>query len=253
MKTPEQRAQEIFSQRAAFYTTSAAHKDPQVLARLVALAQPQPHWDALDVATGTGHTALALAPHVRHVIGTDITPAMLDEARKLQAQLGIENVEFRIADVHHLPFDEHSYDLVTSRRAPHHFSAIDAALREMHRVLRPGARLVIDDRSVPEDDFVDACMNELDRLHDASHVRQYRPSEWQRMLTNAGFSVEHMEPYTQHRPLTSLTQGVDEEDVARIRARLDALNDEQRRALNYRTVQDEPYINHWYILLSARS
>jgi ubiquinone/menaquinone biosynthesis C-methylase UbiE len=251
--SPESLARQIFAERAAFYTTSAAHKDPQVLAKLVALAAPQPDWHVLDVATGTGHTAFAIAPYVAQVVATDITPEMLAEARKLRAEYGFTNVEFRVADVHHLPFENAAFDLVTSRRAPHHFSDIRRALREMRRVLRPGGRLVIDDRSVPEDDFVDACMNDIDRYHDPSHVRQYRPSEWRQMLADAGFSVEVVEPYHQQRPLTSFTQDVDAENVAHIHARLAGLNWEQRQALNYADVNGEPYINHWYVMLAAHA
>ena len=67
-------AQQVFGQRAAFYATSAAHKDRAVLNRVVELARPWPDALALDVATGTGHTAFALAPHVRRVIAIDVTP-----------------------------------------------------------------------------------------------------------------------------------------------------------------------------------
>jgi ubiquinone/menaquinone biosynthesis C-methylase UbiE len=170
VKTPEQAAREIFGARAALYTTSAAHTDLQVLARVVELAAPQADGSALDLATGTGHTAFALAPHVARVVGTDLTPQMLAEAERLARDRAIGNVCFCLADVHTLPFGEGAFQIVTCRRAAHHFSDILRALREMKRVLRAGGRLVIDDRSVPEDDFVDERMNELDRLHDESHV-----------------------------------------------------------------------------------
>jgi ubiquinone/menaquinone biosynthesis C-methylase UbiE len=247
----EEAAKKIFGERAESYTTSAAHADEQVLAQIVELARPQPAWTALDIATGTGHTALAIAPHVASVIGFDLTPEMLVQADKLRAARGIANVSFREGDVHALPFPDASFDLVTSRRAPHHFSNIKAALSEMKRVLRPGGRLVIDDRSVPEDDFVDACMNELDWYHDESHVRQYRPSEWRTMLEEAGFVVESAELYTKHRPLTSLTKDVREENVQKIYARLESLNEQQRQVLNLAEVNGEPYINHWYVLIAA--
>ncbi|MCL4507010.1 MAG: methyltransferase domain-containing protein [Chloroflexi bacterium] len=249
--TPEELAKQVFAQRASFYTTSAAHKDPQVLAKVVALANPIPVWHALDVATGTGHTAFAIAPFVTSVIGTDLTPEMLVEARKLQTELGIANVDFRTADAHQLPFEDGVFDLVTSRRAPHHFSDINLALREMRRVLKPGGRLVIDDRSVPEDDDVDTCMNQLDWYHDQSHVREYRPSEWRRMLEESGFQIEVIEPYVQHRPLSSLTHNVDAENVARIHTRLDSLNSEQRQRFNLIHIDGVLHINHWYILLAA--
>ncbi len=250
--TTEDLARRVFGERAAQYTTGASHTDPQVLRRVVELSDPQPHWSVLDIATGTGHTALALAPYVASVIGIDLTPEMLGEAERLRAQRSVANVHFRTGDVHELAFEAGSFDLITCRRAAHHFSDIAGALREMHRVLRRGGRLVIDDRSVPENDCIDACMNALDRLHDESHVRQYRPSEWHQMLAVAGFTLEATEPYTKRRPLTSLTEGVAPEKVAQINAVLAQLSADERNALNLTEVGGELYINHWYVLLAAR-
>lgn len=244
-------SQAVFSQRAAFYTTSATHTDKHVLNRVVELAQPQAQQAALDVATGTGHTAFALAPFVREVIAIDVTIEMLIEGRKLKAERGVSNVEFRLADAHDLPFDNSAFDIVTCRRAAHHFVDIGKSLIEMKRVLTNGGRLVIDDRSVPEDDFVDATMNRLDWLHDESHSRQYRSSEWERMLIDAGFQIETIEPYTQHRPLSSLTDNVDPRNVAEIRSIIAALNESQRKAMNVIEKDGEIYLNHWYVMIAA--
>jgi len=249
--TTEEQARRVFGERAAFYTTSAVHADPQVLARVVALAAPRPDWLVLDIATGTGHTAFALAAHVRAVVGTDLTPEMLREARTLRAAKGLANVSFTLADVHDLPFPAGTFHLITCRRAAHHFSRMGLALGEMHRVLRDGGRLVIDDRSVPEDDFVDACMNELDRYHDESHVREYRPSEWRRLLEGQGFKVEALEPYTKHRPLTSFTEKASPKGVQGVHAVIARLTSVEREALNLREVNGEPYSNHWYCTLAA--
>ena len=251
IQTPESEARKVFGQRAARYTTSPAHADPQILARVVALAVPQPDWVVLDIATGTGHTALALAPHVRAVIGIDLTPEMLGESARLQAARGVSNVTYGLADVHHLPFPAETFHLVTCRRAAHHFSHLRRAVSEMHRVLRVGGRLVIDDRSVPEDDFVDACMNRLDRLHDASHVREYRPSEWRHALEGGGFTVETVECYTRHRPLTALTADVSPENVRGIQAVLDRLTPAQREAMSLREVEGELRLTHWYVLVGC--
>jgi ubiquinone/menaquinone biosynthesis C-methylase UbiE len=251
MKTTEQKARRIFGERAARYTTSAAHTDPQVLARVVELAGPQRDWLVLDVATGTGHTAFALAGRVRAVIGIDLTAEMLAESKRLGAARGICNVTLGLADVHALPFPSETFHLITCRRAAHHFSRIGEALSEMRRVLRPGGRLVIDDRSVPEDDFVDACMNRLDRYHDESHVREYRPSEWRQLLEDHGFAVEAIEGYVKHRPLTALTAEVSPENVWRIHEMLDGLNPAQRAALNLREVDGQPHLNHWYVMIAG--
>ena len=251
MKSPEERAQKIFGDRAAFYTTSPAHTDPKILARVVELARPQPDWAALDIATGSGHTAFALAPHVRWVTGIDITPEMLREAEKLRVERSIENVVFRTGDVHNLPFDDASFDLVTCRRAAHHFSNINRALQEIRRVLRPAGRIVIDDRSVPEDDFVDRCMNLLDTYHDESHVREYRPTEWRSMLEGAGFAVEIVEPYTRHRPISALTARVSEENVRKIREILESFTPAQREVFNLEEKNGELHLNHWFVMVSA--
>ena len=114
MKTPEQAAREIFGERAAMYTTSTAHTDPQVLARVVELAAPQAVESALDLATGTGHTAFALAPYAARVVGTDLTPQMLAEAERLARDRAIRNVCFCLADVHGLPFADGAFSFVIS-------------------------------------------------------------------------------------------------------------------------------------------
>jgi ubiquinone/menaquinone biosynthesis C-methylase UbiE len=251
MNSPEDKARRVFGERAASYTKSPAHTDPQVLARVVELARPQKDWAALDIATGSGHTAFALASHVASVVGMDITMEMLREAENLKAERSVENVVFRNGDVHRLPFADGVFQLVTCRRAAHHFSNIALALQEIRRVLAPAGRVVIDDRSVPEDDFIDQCMNLLDTYHDESHVREYRPSEWRRMLEDAGFLVETVETYTRHRPLSSLTEGVSEENVRKIHEVLGGLNAAQREAFDLVEKDGELHLNHWFALVAA--
>jgi SAM-dependent methyltransferase len=248
----ESRAREIFGARASYYVTSPAHTDRAVLERVVELARPVLTDHALDVATAAGHTAFALAPRVADVIGIDITPEMLVEARKLQAGRGVENVEFRLASVAQLPFPDETFDVVTCRRAAHHFADIHRALNEMRRVLRPGGRLVIDDRSVPEDDFVDATMNRLDTLHDPSHVREYRPSEWVEMLGAAGYVLETVEPYDRTRPLSSLTDKAAPENGRAIEALVASLAAEESAALGVVERDGEIHTRHWYVLLGCR-
>ena len=249
----EERAKAIFGDRADLYTTSVAHTDQQVLGRLVEIAKPQEDWHVLDVGTGTGHTALALAPHVRKVLGLDLTEEMLVEARKLACERDISNVSFQVADVHHLPRNlEGGFDLVTCRRAAHHFSDIDRAVGEMVRTLRPGGMLLIDDRSVPEDDWVDEKMHRLDYLHDESHVRQYRASRWVELLENADLSVEIVEPYTKQRPVSALTTRVSAENVAEIRIIFDHLSPEEQAKLGVETVNAELHSTHWYLMIAGR-
>ena len=251
-RTTEQKARAVFGGRAASYTTSASHTDQAVLDRVVELAMPGPQAMVLDVATGTGHTAFALAPHAARVVGADITPEMLAEARQLTERLTIGNVDLYLANVMALPFGDGAFDIVTCRRAAHHFSPIRRALDEMWRVLKDGGRLVVDDRSVPEDDFVDATMNRLDVLHDASHVREYRPSEWRELLADACFTVDVLEAYTRHRPLSSLTKDVSPDNVAEIEEIIASLSDAERAAMDVVEKDGETWCSHWFVMAAAR-
>jgi ubiquinone/menaquinone biosynthesis C-methylase UbiE len=187
--TIHKRVQSQFGPVAEQYTTSAGHADPGALARVVALAQPSPGDRALDVATGAGHTALALAPAVAAVVAYDLTPAMLEEASRNAEARGLSNVATMQGTAESLPFPDQSFEIVTVRIAPHHFADIHAAVREMARVLRPGGRLVVVDTTVPEDDALDQQINQVEALRDPSHVRNYRESEWRSMLAAAGLSV----------------------------------------------------------------
>jgi len=114
-------SKERYGKFAQGYVTSQTHAKGADLDRLVEIAQPQADWVALDVATGGGHTALKFAPHVKRVIASDITPAMLEKARAFIGEQGVANIDFKEADAENLPFDDRSFDLVTCRIAPHHF------------------------------------------------------------------------------------------------------------------------------------
>src|SRR5207253_8133971 len=126
-----------FRNVASNYSRSTFHASSIRLQEVVDLAQPQKSDLVLDVATGTGNTAFALAPHVRRVIGVDITREMLDEARRVAAERDIVNVDWAMGDAVRLPFQDETFDLYTVRAAPHHFSDIPAFLDEAFRVLRP--------------------------------------------------------------------------------------------------------------------
>lgn len=251
MGSTEDAARSVFGERADFYVTSPIHTEAAVLDRVVELARPEPGWRVLDIGTGAGHTALALAPLVAEVVAQDLTPEMLDRARELGAQRGVVNVRFVEGDVHHLDFPDGAFDLVTCRRAAHHFADIERALQEIWRVLRPGGRVVIDDRSVPPDPSADAALNRLDVLHDRSHVREYAASEWVEMLTGADFTVESVETYTRHRPLTAFTDGVDEATANEIHALVDGFSEELRRALDVREVDGQLHVDHWFVMAAA--
>jgi ubiquinone/menaquinone biosynthesis C-methylase UbiE len=193
MSTEKEKVQQQFGQNAAAYATSTVHAKGASLGRLVELTQPEPHWQVLDIATAAGHTAFALAPHVAHVIASDITPEMLVVAEKLAAEKGITNVTFRQADAEALPFTDGQFDLVTCRIAPHHFPDIDQFLRESARVLRPQGILAVVDNISPDDKIGANHYNAFEKLRDPSHGRCLSLEEWEQAFFAAGFDLLHQE------------------------------------------------------------
>jgi ubiquinone/menaquinone biosynthesis C-methylase UbiE len=199
-----ERVQSQFGAAAQAYTTSAGHSDPLMLARVVELARPRPADHALDIATGAGHTAIAMAPHVASVVAYDLTPQMLEETARNAAARGLRNVTTRQGAAENLPFADASFDIVTVRQAPHHFADIRRAVAEMARVTRPGGRVMVVDSTSPENDELDRQYNQIEKLRDPSHVRNYRPSEWRAMIAGAGLTIHDLvlDYYTENgRPM----------------------------------------------------
>jgi ubiquinone/menaquinone biosynthesis C-methylase UbiE len=106
---------------------------------------------ALDVATGGGHTALWLARQGWKVTAGDIASRMLENAQKLCADAGL-SIETRVFPAEQMPFADCTFDLVTVRVAPHHFSSPAKLVQETARVLKPGGHFLLIDGSVPDDD-----------------------------------------------------------------------------------------------------
>jgi ubiquinone/menaquinone biosynthesis C-methylase UbiE len=122
---------------------------------------------ALDVGTGAGAFAIGLAPLVRVVVGVDIVPELLAEARKRSPA----NVELVEADATDLPFERGSFDVVCSARTFHHVPRPELVLAEMNRVLRPGGTMLVVDQLAPGDPLAAIELNRFERARDPSTTR----------------------------------------------------------------------------------
>jgi len=110
---------------------------------LVGYAQPQGGMQVLDLASGTGEPAITLASHVGpagHVKALDLSADLLAIAAERARQRGMTNVTIQQADAQHLPFPDNQFDLATCRFGVMFFPDVERALRDLYRVLRPGAR-----------------------------------------------------------------------------------------------------------------
>ena len=181
-----------FGANAAAYVDSVPHAKGASLGRLVALLAPQPEWQVLDVATGSGHTAFALAPFVAQVWATDITAEMRETAVALAQSRGLTNIRVEYADAEALPYAGEMFDLVTCRIAAHHFGDIRPFLQQSVRVLKPGGRLAVVDNVVPAGQVGD-YVNAFEKLRDPSHGRCLSLTEWQQAFQAHGLTLRHSE------------------------------------------------------------
>lgn len=177
-----------FSRVAANYSKSTFHTSSVRLQEVLDLVRPKRGDLALDVATGTGNTAFALAPYVRRVIGLDLTREMLNEARRLAAERSVTNADWVIGDAAHLPFQDETFDVYVVRAAPHHFPDVDRFLAEAYRVLKPDRDAAFVDCAPPLP--ARDVLHEVETRRDPSHVLSLTVEEWVAKLGRAGFKVE---------------------------------------------------------------
>jgi ubiquinone/menaquinone biosynthesis C-methylase UbiE len=173
-----------FTRQAVPFATAPSIRDEAALRTVVEFSGCGPNDTVLDVACGPGILACAFAKVARHVTGIDLTPAMLERARALQAEQGLKNVTWKQGDVLPLPFSDASFTLVVSRFAFHHLLEPGSVLTEMRRVCAPGGTvMVIDSAPAPEKA---AAFNRVEVLRDPSHVRALPLAEHLALFAAAG-------------------------------------------------------------------
>jgi demethylmenaquinone methyltransferase/2-methoxy-6-polyprenyl-1,4-benzoquinol methylase len=124
--------------RYDFITVALSYgQDRRWKARLVEHAADLSGARALDLATGTGDVAFALAARGARVVGLDITPRMIELARAKS-----NDVRFILGDMSALPFADEAFDLVTTGYGLRNVPDLTLAIAEIHRVLKPGGQLL---------------------------------------------------------------------------------------------------------------
>lgn len=155
-------------------------------------AEPLAELTVLDVGTGAGRLALALAPHCRAVVGLDREARVVEEARKNAAAAGLRNVRFVIGDVEVEEYAPFKPDMVVA-----HLCMSDALAERAGRVLKPGQVFA----------FV--------ALHSDQWKETGRPSRFaygevgvKRLLKRTGFAVEHLSVERQVQRFETVEQGL---------------------------------------------
>jgi ubiquinone/menaquinone biosynthesis C-methylase UbiE len=241
-----------FTRQATPFATAPSIKDEAALRLVTGFSGAGPADTVLDVACGPGILACAFARVARHVTGIDITPAMLDRARKLQQEQGLTNLTWQQGDVLPLPYPDASFTVVTSRFAFHHFLDPGAVLAEMKRVCAPGGTVLVID-SAPAPDKADA-FNRMEVVRDPSHVRAMPIEEHLGLFAAVGLPAPRQTTYKLEGELEGLIarsfpKPGDDETLRRI-FRASLAHDDL--GIGARAVGDEVHFGYPVAVLAAR-
>ncbi len=249
---PEERS--FFRENAGFYSKSPGHSRGPDLALLLKRLAMHGDESVLDVATGTGHTALAIAPYAAKVFGVDATEQMLAEAVKLAEGRELRNVAYMVADSRNLPFAPGSFDIVTCRRAAHHFQDKESFLSEVARVLRPGGRMALVDMSPTL--AARGLLDDMERIRDRTHVRSYTSEEWRKVTEASGLRVTSLDILEEYLTLSEWLSPVDAGSEAEeaVRRRLAHSSLEELQAIGARPLSApiEGWVKRRIVLVAVR-
>jgi SAM-dependent methyltransferase len=176
-----------FTRQATPFAEFRAHSAEDSMALVREVAEIGPGDRVLDLACGPGLVACDFAAHALHVVGLDLTPAMIDQARALQQSKGLENLAWHVGDVDALPFDAASFSVTFTRYSFHHLLEPARALGEMVRVTEPGGRVVVVDVYSSSSEQAEAY-DRAERLRDPSHVRALGLHELTSLFVRAGLT-----------------------------------------------------------------
>ena len=185
-------APEHFNAVASRYAASEVHAHSPTILRLHELLAPKRLDSICDVACGPGHLALSFSDRAARIVGVDAAPAMLHEFQKLAMDCGL-TIETIQANVENISLPANSFAAVVSRLAPHHFTDLGKAIREMVRLTKPRGCVAVIDLEGYENQVLDHLNHQIEVLHDASHVRSYTAPQWREFFTTNGLAVEALE------------------------------------------------------------
>jgi len=182
-----------FTRQAGPFASAPAIRNQEGLDRIVQWAGAGPDDTVLDVACGPGLLVCAFARVVKHATGVDMTPAMLEQARKVQQEQGLTNVSWQQGNVYSLQVPKAQFSIVSSRFAFHHLQEPLNALKEMKRACKPGGRIVVADMAPAPGKA--SALDQEERLRDPSHVRALPLGELRQLFEQAGLSTPDVFPY----------------------------------------------------------
>ena len=171
----------------------------------------------LDVGTGAGALALALAPYVREVVGIDPTPELLALARERAG--AADNVQFVEGDGRELPFPDFSFDLVGTLRTLHHVRRPELLVAELARVTGLGGHVLVVDQLAPADPLAAIEVDRFERARDPSHERLLSEADLRQLFEANRLALLRERRVDERRDLDAYLElaGCEGEDADRVR------------------------------------
>jgi len=177
---------EQFSKQAVPFSKKVpAHSNKEAFNLIIETAGIDKIDNVLDVACGPGMLTCAVAQKAKHVTGIDLVPAMIEQARLLQKEKKLSNMDWKIGDVSELPFADAAFSAVLTRFSFHHFLNPQVVLKEMVRVAKAKGKIgVVDVFATSAAHSV--LHDRMEKLRDDSHVKVFSLSELQEMAKKVG-------------------------------------------------------------------
>ena len=188
-----------FSRTAEKLAAKQDERAAELAAKVRAFVPAEGDERAVDVGTGAGALAFALAPLVREVIGVDRVPELLELARERAADYA--NVSFVEGDAEHLPFEDAAFDLAGTLRTLHHVPRPELVLAELTRVTRLGGRILVIDQLAPVDPLAALAVDRFERARDPGHTRLLPDIDLRQLFEANGLVLLRERRDTDRRPL----------------------------------------------------
>ncbi len=187
----EDSIREEFTHQSGSFGKAAVMTSAETLGALVELVPEDASARWLETACGTGLVSRAVAGKVGSVTGVDLTPAMLEQAKRGAADEGIENASFSVGDATALELPDGSLDGAITRLSLHHIPVPGRVIAEMARVVRPGGAVIVGDLVADKADGEAAIWREeIERLRDPSHWVCRTPEQVRAMGAAAGLTLD---------------------------------------------------------------
>lgn len=188
------KSSKVFWDKTAPRYAKSPVRDQETYQKKLAITQKyfRPDWSVLEFGCGTGSTAIAHAPHVRHILATDISGRMLEIAETKARDAGVENIHFQQGTLDSLTLAAEDYDAVLGLNILHLLEDVDAAITKVHRLLKPGGIFVSSTALLAEVAFYwRLLIPVMQRLGFAPSVNYLDKPGLMAKLSDAGFSIDY--------------------------------------------------------------